>query len=163
LYTKQVTLRNAEDKCKYHDASCNQEAHDSYCSHKHSLKLVKMYTLGDYLNDMQFCNAVIDTMTLMRGCTPGIGTIKWVWDHTMQDRPVRAYILEEWSGTISNSHAIQLLRDQSSKVSKEFLIDLLALTGTGHHSEIGKLFRTQRSEVKGCKFHRHMDDSDRCG
>ena len=61
LYTKEVTLNNAEDKCKYHDASCSQEAQASCCSHKHSLKLVKMYTLGDYLNDMQFCNAVIDT------------------------------------------------------------------------------------------------------
>jgi len=98
----------------------------------------------------------------MRGCTPGIGTINWVWDHAMQDCPVRAYILEEWSGTISNSNAIQIQRDQSSKVSKEFLIDLLALAGTGHQCEIGKIFRTQRSQEKGCKFHRHMDDSDKC-
>jgi hypothetical protein len=138
LYTKEVTLKNAEENCKHHDTSSNQEAQDSDCSHKHSLELVKMYVLGYYLNDMQFCNAVIDTMVLMRGCTPGLSTITWVWDHTMQDCPIRKYILEQWAGTICNAGAIEILRNQSPKVPRDFLIDLLAFTGAKHRSEVVK-------------------------
>jgi hypothetical protein len=43
------------------------------------VELVKMYTLGDYLNNLRFFNAVIDMMGLMRGCVPAPEAIQWVW------------------------------------------------------------------------------------
>ena len=76
LYTREVTLTNAEEKCKYHGPSQSQIYQASDCSRNHCLKLIKMYVLGDYLNDMRFCNAVIDTIGLMRGgCVPSLDAI----------------------------------------------------------------------------------------
>ena len=71
LYTKEITLINAGGKCIQHGPTYSREAQDSDCSRLHCLKLAKMYTLGVYLNDMRFCNAVVDAMVLMRACYPG--------------------------------------------------------------------------------------------
>jgi hypothetical protein len=87
LYTQNVTLKDAKEKCKHHRPSAIQAHQGSYCSRKHCLKLAKMYILGDYLNDMQFCNAVIGAMGLMQGCVLGRDAIEWVRNHTPQRWP----------------------------------------------------------------------------
>lgn len=102
LYTKEITLNNAEKKCEHHGPDRDQASQDSDCIYMHCLDLVKMYILGDYLNDMRFCNAVIDTLDLMKGCVTGVDAINWVWSNTMQNNPLRVFLLEQWAAEVES-------------------------------------------------------------
>lgn len=100
LFTKEVPLHGSHKRYLHHESSIRQKVPSSDCSYLHSLNLVKMCTLGDYLNDVRFFNAVIDMMGLMQGFVPAPGAIRWVWKHTMQDCPARNYVVEQRGGTL---------------------------------------------------------------
>lgn len=108
LYTKEVTFKNSEEKCGNHGPTGSQEAQNSDCSHKHFLNLAMMYTLGDYLNDLKFCNAVVDKMMLMRGCAPGPDGVRWVWTQMMQDCPVQKLVLERWIAILDHPATVTI-------------------------------------------------------
>jgi len=164
LYTKEVTVQDSEEKCLYHERSTRQKVRDSDCSHLHSLKFVKIDTLGDYLGDIRFCNAVIDMMAPMRGCVPAPEAIRWVWKHTMQDCPVRKFIVQTWTETLGSRapHTIKFMRAEVSRIPKDFLFDLLASREAQHYPQTAELAQTQKPLAEKCKFHKHVDDSDKC-
>ena len=54
------------------------------------------------------------------------------------------------------------MRNNSSRLPKEFMIDLLVFTGTDHSSSIRKLSLARLAPEDKCKFHKHVDDSDKC-
>jgi hypothetical protein len=133
----------------------------------HCLDLAKMYTLGDYLNDMRFCNAVIDTLDLMEGCIPGLKAIDWVWSNTMQNNPLRKLILEHWAEALESDFQprIDNMKSFSSRFPDEFWLDLLALTGTqlcAATARLAELKKPLAKKSQKCKFHKHFDDSDKC-
>jgi len=162
LYTKDVTLVNAEKECISHEPSRSRGRQDSDCSFLHCLKLAKMYTLGDYLNDMRFCNAVIDAMVLMRDCYPGPDAVQWVWSKTMEGCPVRKHILERWAAILRHEDIAGYIKKHSSKLPKDFLIDLLTTVGADHRSDILRVATARRALKEKCKFNLHFDDSDKC-
>lgn len=165
LYTEEVTLKDAEEKCRHHGLGATQQFQHSECSHMQCLKVVKMYTLGDYLNDKRFCNAVIDTMEDMQGCVPGPDASSWVWGHMMQDCPVRKCVLEKWAGMLGASaqSSIDFMRENPSKIPKDFLFDLLAHMEARHCSKTAKHAKEKSTLADKCKLHKHVDDSDKCG
>jgi hypothetical protein len=163
LYTKEITLKDAENKCHIHGPTYSLRDQNADCGYLYSLKLVKMYILGDYMSDMRFCNAIIDGMALMRNCPPSPDAIQWVWTHTMEDCPLRGHLLERWAGLLGHTRAAVYMKENMSKLPKDFMIDLLILTGTDQRAEILKTFKERMTSVEECKFHRHVDDSDRCG
>ena len=167
LYTKETTLNNAERKCKYHGPDTYQDAQDSDCIYMHGLDLVKMYILGDYLNDMRFCNAVIDTMDLMEGCVINLDAIDWVWSNTMQNNPLTLFLLEHWAEAVESDSqgTIDYMKDGFYRIPDEFLLDLLAFTGTQLCAATARLAEVKKPLAKKsqqCKFHKHIDDSDKC-
>lgn len=164
LYTEEVTLKDAEEKCQHHETSSSQQTRESDCRFKHSLKLVKMYILGDYLNDMQFCNAVIDVLEYMKGCPPGIDAIIWVWAHTMRGCPLRTLILERWAASLDTGAAttVEFMKKHDLNVPKEFLFDFLALMGAQLSSVRARRPKAKKSLEQKCRFHKHVDDSDKC-
>jgi hypothetical protein len=92
LYSQQITLEDVEEPC----GICEDHEGSSLCNCAHSLGLVKMYVLGDYLNDLRFCNAVMDIIksaVARSPCVPNFATIAWVWEHTSVDCPVRECFL----------------------------------------------------------------------
>lgn len=167
LYTKQVTLKNAEKKCIHHGPDTDQGVQDSDCIYMYCLDLVKVYILGDYLNDMRFCNAVIDTLELMEGCFPGLDAIDWVWSNTMQNNPLRGFIIEHWAEAVKSDlqQTIGFMKDFSLHIPQEFLLDLLAFTGTQLCAATARPAEVKKPLAKKsqkCKFHKHVDDSDKC-
>jgi hypothetical protein len=162
LYTKEVTLKDAEQKCKLHGPAYSLENPNSNCSYLHYLKLIKMYILGDYMNDMRFCNAVVDAMRLMRSCYPSPDAVQWAWNHTMQDSPVRKHLLEMWAEILGHPNTPGHMKGNLSKLSKEFLVDLLTFTGSDHRAEILKCSTARRTKSERCELHRHVDDWDKC-
>jgi hypothetical protein len=164
LYTKGVTLKDAEKKCGHHGPSATQQFQDSECSHMHCLKLVKMYMLGDYLNDMQFCNAVMDRMENMQGCVPGPDAISLAWGHMLQDCPVQKFVLEKWGGVLGTAapRSIDFMRQNSSEIPKGFLFDLLAYMEAQHCSKTAKHAEGKNPLADKCRFHKHVDDTDKC-
>lgn len=125
-----------------------------------------MYVLGDYLGDFQFCNAIIDTWVraaLKVLCFPDAETVKYVWERTAADSSSRELFLEKWKGIPSMASAAQHMKE-NPELPRDFLIDLLAFMGERH----GANMKRDKKDVeklwtsKKCKFHKHVDDSDKC-
>jgi hypothetical protein len=169
IYTRRVKLQLNTPPC----GSCKDiEYAPNNCLHSHSLGLVVMYTLGDYLKDLQFCNAVVDQMVAMKTsewspCALSADAVGWVWKHTASDSPLRNFCLELHKGCIPHEGTRSYFESQMSKLPKSFMIDLLVLIGKKHRKSIEQDY--QRSEANDfvfsekCRFHKHTDNSDKCG
>lgn len=131
----------------------------------HCLNLVKVYILGAYLNDIRFCNAVMDTLELTEGCVPGVDAIDWVWSKIMQDNPLRDLLLDHWAGALELDlqDTIRRLKCNSFKTPDQFLLESLAQKGTQLCAATARLAEVKKPLAKNlqkCKFHKHVDDSD---
>jgi hypothetical protein len=79
----------------------------------------------------------------------------------MEDCSVRHLISDKWTNVLGPdaSDTVQFMRQHASEIPKDFLFDLLVTTEA-------KL-SAQGADAQGplankCKFHKHVDDSDRC-
>lgn len=84
VYSNEISLNN--DKCN----ECERISDRVRCNEVHSLYLAHMYVLGDYLQDVQFCDAVIDTMkdvAVASECFLPSTTTQYVWQIASYDSP----------------------------------------------------------------------------
>jgi hypothetical protein len=130
------------------------------------LDVAKMYTLGDYLIDPQFCNAITDMLkpAACKGVLlPTADAVIWVWGRTTTDCPLRGYCLEIWKCGLSNQKRLSDSEKLLSEFPHEFMVDLLFLVVKRHKTEIKQDVITQlnRFEEK-CNLYRHVDDLDEC-
>jgi hypothetical protein len=163
IYTQHITLEKGIVQCVH----CIEEnVTDNDCSYHHSLGMVEMYTLGDYLGDLQFYNAVVDKMKslhLRTNCGISPYAIELVWEHTASDSPLREVCLESWKRVLPSELTKPFMQEHISKFPEEFLIDLLSFVGQRHKSHIQKDGRAKRIMfTEKCKFHKHAEDSDQC-
>jgi hypothetical protein len=112
IYTQRITLQHNSGPCE----PCETKGTPGNCVYAHSLSLLMMYTLGDYLNDLQFCNAVVDQMVAMKNseffrCVIPADAIGWVWEHTASDTPLRNYCLEIWKAILPQENMRSYLED----------------------------------------------------
>lgn len=133
-------------------------------------QLVQMYILGDYLDDTRFCNAVVDEWSddmsdwddSLVAEEAGWPSIKLAWTETMYDSPLRSRIIEQWKPRVADSKKIAWLRTCAEEhVPREFLIDLLAQVG---ESQTGMSAKERKDKIQRgdkCRFHKHVDDTDR--
>lgn len=165
IYTKQITLADVDNPYK----ECrNNGSIPHECIVWLSLELTKMYIFGDYLNDLQFCNAIVD---LLRASPQSCKTrpiadpdaVAWVWERTAIDCPLRKYCLEVWTLGSSLEWFPPIFQNYSEILPKQFIIDLLVSIGKQYKIEIKRDFQAQKeSRAEKCKYHKHVDDSDKC-
>lgn len=128
--------------------------------------LVRLYILGDFLDDAGFCNQVMDAFA------PG-GTKAWdwsinneecslAWAKTPVDSPLRIFILGLISHRMSrNKNSFQELVE--STCPRELFIDLFKHLESKHG--LTKLLKpsTKLSKVRDkCEFHRHDEKNPKC-
>lgn len=162
MYSKEVTLKsNAKlcDICKGRKGAAHQ------CEWAHSLELAKMYVLGDYLNDIRFCNAVVDTwksIALEAACRSCLDTIQFVWSQTSSDCPIRDLVLESWKDSLTEDKIGDYIKSAES-MSKDFAVDFLVFLANCYETQIERDTSPQKSPFKKkCMFHKHVKSSDKC-
>jgi hypothetical protein len=163
VYSRQVTLSKGQELC---DNCSKAESTSDNCTVILTLELAKMHTLGDYLVDLQFCNAIADLLApaVCKAVTvPRIEAVEWIWERTARDCPLRDYCLEMWKFVLSKEATHKQLENVLSKVPKAFVVDLLILVGDRHKAELKNDFTTQLKRLaEKCKMHKHVDDLDKC-
>ena len=149
LYTSQLTPREANTQ------------------RERGKMLVRLYILGDFLDDAGFCNQVMDALA------PG-GTKAWgswsinneecslAWAKTPVDSPLRIFILGLIAHRMSrNGNFFQELVE--STCPRELFIDLFKHLESKHG--LTKLLKpsTKLSKVRDkCEFHRHDEKNPKC-
>jgi DNA-dependent RNA polymerase auxiliary subunit epsilon len=89
---------------------------------------VELYLLDDYLDDMAFCDAVVEGLVeLSRGHEqrlPSASAVQLAWSKTSAESPLRAVIKELFLGVAMDSMVENLLNNDDFPY--EFILDLLA-------------------------------------
>lgn len=63
-----------------------------------TLFLAELYILGDFLDDKDFRDAVLDDITTFAyEMWPGLACVQLVWERTPRDSPLRELVLEIWA------------------------------------------------------------------
>jgi hypothetical protein len=163
IYTKHVTLKNMEPQ----ESICKDcQKINSRCVSTLTLEIAKMYTLGDYLNDLQFCNAIVDA--LKPGSCNGkrfatLTATHWVWNHTTTTCPLREYCLGVWKPAVTGEGVQSFMEQHPHRFSHSFTIDLLIFIGRRHKTDLDRDMTVQAKLFEqNCKFHKHVDDFDTC-
>lgn len=83
-----------------------------------SVRRMELYLLGDYLDDMPFCEAIVEGLVDMsRGPEhklPSAKSVHLAWSKTNTDSPLRAVIKELFLGTAIDSTVEALLHNDST-------------------------------------------------
>jgi hypothetical protein len=161
VYSERITLEESEELCG-HCVDDNPE--EAYCSREHLPELVDMFILGDYLNDLRFCNAIVDVVkhfALKSSCLPPQDAICCVWERTSPECQSRKLFLQQWANELESGQNEVWLKDE--RTSKEFVVDLLVFVGKRHSKSQDKKWELDKNQwAKNCSFHTHVDDSDKC-
>lgn len=127
-------------------------------------QLAQMYILGDYLQDLRFCNDVLDcwftTCVVPLNEVPNAALIELVWSRTSEDCPLRSHALESWKGSLHDTRAGDYF-ELHPEIPRKFMADLLRLVGSCHGQAV-HLNMVAYGKRDRCDFHRHEDDDDRC-
>jgi hypothetical protein len=163
IYTGHITLEQLEPQ----EPMCEDcQKIDARCVGVLTLDLAKIYTLGDYLNDLRFCNAIVDALEPASCDGHRVATLdatQWVWDHTTADCPLREHCLEVWKRALAIEEMQSLMEEQSFRLSHSFTVDLLIFIGRRHKTELERDMTVKaKSLEQKCKFHKHVDDFDTC-
>lgn len=93
-----------------------------------SVRKVELYILGDYLDDMTFCETIVDGMVVPFGEPerelPNATAVRLAWSKTSVDSPLRAVIKELFMGAMIYSTVEVLL--SGDEFPYEFVLDLLS-------------------------------------
>lgn len=90
---------------------------------KQALELVKLWILGDFLGDQNFCNAVGGGL-FSQPIAAGSDAINYLYDHTSQDSPLRSHMFSIWASRTSIAFVARLFAT-NREYPKDFVIDLL--------------------------------------
>lgn len=121
-----------------------------------SWQLVKLYILGDYLNDAAFCesviNRIVDRSQGSEGVDPNHVAITLAWDSTPTDSPLRLVIKELWLGRTIAS-AIKAFG--SKQYTPDFVLDILARFLSNNEELCKRTFSGKTAEQirESCKDH----------
>jgi hypothetical protein len=126
--------------------------------------LIRLYLPGDYLDDANFCNAVMDTV-FQRGktCEFTDQFINSALENMVAGSPLRALVLQFMAiATISNLETITSYRH---RFSSDTMLDLIAHVMSDH--DLAKALQTalrQKGDLSGkdCDFHRHDEGTPKC-
>lgn len=131
--------------------------------------LVRLYILGDFLDDAGFCNQVMDALvtggakaSTWKPWSLGIEDPCLAWAKTPVGSPLRAFILELISHHMAHNNAI-FQGFLESTCPRELFIDLFKHLESKHG--LTKLLKpsTKLSKVVGkCEFHRHDEENPKC-
>lgn len=90
------------------------------------IHLAELYILGDFLDDTDFRNAVLDDITAFAyDMWPGICCVKLAWEKTPKDSPLRAMILEIWARKPLGM-VVEKLVSQADEYPGAFMAELFA-------------------------------------
>lgn len=161
VYSKHVTLCEHQELCEHCDEKISNEAD---CIDVRSLDLVKMFILGDYLNDVRFCNAIIDdfkSTALKSKCVPSLESVYCAWKSTSRECLLRELFLQQFANTMEHDLLEPWLKNQ--ELPKDFVVDLLLLVGDRYKKFHSKEVKHSKEQLgKKCSFHTHVEDSDKC-
>lgn len=162
VYSDRITLNNKTGLCENCADRGGIDGVD--CLDARSLDLVLMFALGDYLNDVRFCNAIIDefkSLALRSNCVPSLDATCSVWELTSLDCHLRDSFLQQWANTLNDERTGPWLKDQ--EIPRNVLVDLLIFVGKRHKKSQEKSLKQDREQwATNCSFHAHFDDSDKC-
>lgn len=90
------------------------------------LYLAELYILGDFLDDADFRNAVLDDITTFAyEMWPGLACVQLVWENTPRDSPLRDLILEIWAKK-PTWMVVERLLGQAEEYPGSFMAELFA-------------------------------------
>lgn len=89
---------------------------------KQPLELVKLWILGDFLGDQNFCDAAVGAL-FSHEIVDGPDAIKHLYDHTSHDSRLRWHVLNIWATRYSFAHIADLFAAKRM-YPKNFIIDL---------------------------------------
>lgn len=95
VYSRTITLGSSQTQCMH----CTARSIGGLCTPSTSKELAQMYVLGDYLGDLRFCNAVMDTWVVAAKaatCIPSPAAVCYVWQQTTAESPWRELYLLKW-------------------------------------------------------------------
>ena len=134
------------------------------------MMIVRLYFLGDFLDDTKFCNTVMDTFHFNDAWDPFylmFESMNLAWEETTAGSPLRDFILELLVYNIAtrpNTESYLKVMHQSD-ISREIVLDLLLHMESKHG--LSKLIQTTATlrlpEMKvRCLFHRHDNENPKC-
>lgn len=90
---------------------------------------VELYLLGDYLDDMAFCEAIVEGLVkISRGPEPNLpnaAAVQLAWSKTSADSALRGVIKELFLGVAIDS-TVELLLLNNDEFPYDFILDLFA-------------------------------------
>jgi len=91
-----------------------------------TLFLIELYILGDFLDDLDFRNAVLDDITTFAyEMWPGVSCVRLAWENTQVGSPLRELILEIWAKKPLGM-VVERLLGQADEFPKAFMAELFA-------------------------------------
>lgn len=133
---KRIALRGHEAKSfegylqwlYEHKITTTKDAESDWC------ELCKLYFLGDYLADTEFCNAIVDDMvSRLPNNSPDYASTQLVWSKTTAESSLRQLFLHMWS-TDAPSSVISFLKDHEDSFDG-FVVDYLDCMVISHELE----------------------------
>lgn len=103
-----------------------------------TLFLAELYILGDFLDDLDFRNAVLDDITTFAyEMWPGLCCVQPVWANTPKDSPLRELILEIWAEK-PTWMSVERLLSQADEYPGAFMAELFAHLAVSERIESGE-------------------------
>ena len=110
---------------------------------------VELYLLGDYLDDMVFCENIVQGLVeLSRGPEhklPSGTAVRLAWSKTSVDSPLRAVVKELFLGVAINSAVEVLLKHDG--FPHEFILDLMSSL-VDNNSDFCKRSISRKSDIQ---------------
>ncbi|KAK5679361.1 hypothetical protein LTS10_008176 [Elasticomyces elasticus] len=127
-------------------------------------QLCKLWSFGDFVQDHDFQNDVIDAMqynitTALTAVSPGL-MLEWVISNTTSDSPLRKWLALALAPHLkASAHTVTLLDELTGKLPADFLMDLLKARAASLPTN------TKCASVPGdkCRFHVHPEGTPKCG
>lgn len=165
LYSGKITPKDPTHVCKYCLDDTPSQAMGHICTTFFSIDVAKMWILGDYLNDLRFCNASVDALYFAFCGSLWLSApaaVKVIWEQTTPECPVRSCFLERLQGATVTEDFGPIAQSQL-EYSREFLIDLLGFVGRRYREDIVQdIVNNEKPFAPSRKFHKHVDDDDKC-
>lgn len=120
------------------------------------LPIVKLYILGDYLNDSLFCNAALERVVKNRYETHGVPSphsVKMAYERTPEGSPLRK-IFREFFASSTLAKFLPIFKDYPV-FPREFVVDVCSETLKGHPETANKPIsnKSQAEAEEACREH----------
>lgn len=111
-----------------HEITTTENAESDWC------ELCKLYFLGAYLADTEFCNAIVDDMlSRLKDSSPDYASAELVWNNTPAESPLRRLFLYMWSTDAPDTVTADLKDDGDT--FEGFYVDYLEFILEAHEPE----------------------------